>query len=317
MSGCDTELDRLRESISCAVVLENFSPPWKLDRAESTRDSLKYRRGKGEIIIVNHAGRGWWDAGGTAKGDVFDLVQHLRPDLKFGHVRKLLREYVGLPPVFPPYHTARERDRAVTPAAVRWHRARALEPTTQAWRYLNDERALPSSILHAATAWDAIRAGGFGSAWFAHRDHAGQLTGFEMRGAEFRGFAKGGDKSLFRLPGWTPHADRRARRIAVAEAPIDALSLAALEGLADDTLYLATGGGMGPVTIKALTVLLSEASAIPGTALIAATDNDDTGRRYAGHLADLAGMAGVGFQRLRPRGDLKDWNDMLRQGRGA
>lgn len=99
MSGCDTELDRLRESISCAVVLENFSPPWKLDRAESTRDSLKYRRGKGEIIIVNHAGRGWWDAGGTAKGDVFDLVQHLRPDLKFGHVRKLLREYVGLPPV--------------------------------------------------------------------------------------------------------------------------------------------------------------------------------------------------------------------------
>ena len=33
----------------------------KLDRKESTKLSLKYRRGKGEILIVSHAGRGWWD----------------------------------------------------------------------------------------------------------------------------------------------------------------------------------------------------------------------------------------------------------------
>ena len=31
------------------------------DRAESSRASLKYRRGEGEIVIVNHDGRGWWD----------------------------------------------------------------------------------------------------------------------------------------------------------------------------------------------------------------------------------------------------------------
>lgn len=52
MSGPDEELDRLREGVNCAALLERLPPPWKLDKAESTRDCLKYRRGKGEIIIV-------------------------------------------------------------------------------------------------------------------------------------------------------------------------------------------------------------------------------------------------------------------------
>ena len=90
MSGQDEELQRLREGVNCAALLERMPPPWRLDKAESTRDCLKYRRGQGEIIIVNHGGHGWWDAGSTAKGDVFGLVQHLRPDLNFGHARKLL-----------------------------------------------------------------------------------------------------------------------------------------------------------------------------------------------------------------------------------
>jgi hypothetical protein len=53
------------------VVLEQTPPCWKLDRKESTKLSLKYRRGKGEILIVSHAGRGWWDPTSDAKGDVF------------------------------------------------------------------------------------------------------------------------------------------------------------------------------------------------------------------------------------------------------
>jgi hypothetical protein len=77
-------------------------PPWKLDRKESTRLSLKYRRGKGEVLIVSHGGRGWWDPTSDAKGDVFGLVQRLDPGLSFGHVRKRLREFAGLSPRFPP-----------------------------------------------------------------------------------------------------------------------------------------------------------------------------------------------------------------------
>ncbi len=93
MTRHDPEIEELRDKVHCAVVLEQTPPCWKLDRKESTKLSLKYRRGKGEILIVNHAGRGWWDATSDAKGDVFRLVQRLEPGLSFGHVRKRLRAF--------------------------------------------------------------------------------------------------------------------------------------------------------------------------------------------------------------------------------
>jgi hypothetical protein len=45
-------------------------------------------------------------------------------------------------------------------------------------------------------------------------------------------------------------------RLVLTEAAIDALSIAAIESLRRDTLYAATGGGMGPGTIAALEALL-------------------------------------------------------------
>ena len=56
MTGHDPEIEELRAHVHCAVVLERTPLPWKLDRKESTKLSLKYRRGRGEILIVSHAG---------------------------------------------------------------------------------------------------------------------------------------------------------------------------------------------------------------------------------------------------------------------
>lgn len=82
MSGQDAELIQLRESVSCEGLLEQNG--YRLDERESTRRCQKWRRGSGEIVIVTHDGRGWWDpqrAGTdpTGKGNVFTLVQHLAP----------------------------------------------------------------------------------------------------------------------------------------------------------------------------------------------------------------------------------------------
>ena len=109
-----------------------------------------------------------------------------------------------------------------------------------------------------------------------------------------------------------------ALRLAVVEAPIDALSLAALEGPRADTLYLATAGGIGPETIKALEALLAERAGRPDTRLVAATDADRAGDRYADLLHTLAEAAGVQAVRLRPPAAAGDWNEVLvraRQGR--
>ena len=100
-TSADAELELFRQNVNCAAVLERMVGGWKLDVRESTRRALKYRRGEGEIIIVNHDGRGWWDATGSAKGDVFNLVQHLDPSLNFGAVRKVLRGFVGMAPTYP------------------------------------------------------------------------------------------------------------------------------------------------------------------------------------------------------------------------
>src|SRR5271165_775106 len=95
----DAELATLRSAVNCAAVLESMAG-WKLDARESTRRALKYRRAKGEVLIVNHDGRGWWDPLSEAKGDAFSLVQHLDPGLNFGHVRQVLRRLIGLAPAY-------------------------------------------------------------------------------------------------------------------------------------------------------------------------------------------------------------------------
>jgi hypothetical protein len=98
MSDQDEELELFRSGVSCAVVLEKMGRGWKLDRKQSTRRALKYRCGAGNILIINHEGRGWWDPQSTAKGDVFDLVQYLNPGLNFRQVRQVLRRFVGVAP---------------------------------------------------------------------------------------------------------------------------------------------------------------------------------------------------------------------------
>ncbi|MBO0712507.1 MAG: DUF3991 and TOPRIM domain-containing protein [Acetobacteraceae bacterium] len=295
--------------MSCAAVLERIGG-WKLDVRESTRRALKYRRGAGEIIIVNHDSRGWWDATGSAKGDVFSLVQHLDPSLNFGEVRKVLRGLTGVSPSHPAFREPTAPDTGASPAE-RWTRRKPIVPADPAWRYLAGARALPAPVLAAAARQDCIRQGAYGSAWFAHRDEGGGLSHIEIRGPDFKGSLRGGRKTLFRFG----ESTRPLRRLAVLEAAIDALSLAAIEEMRADTLYVATGGGMGPGTVSAIDALLMAVRETGGV-LLSGTDANATGDRYAERHAALAAEAGVGFARLRPP-EGQDWNDVLRQGRGA
>ncbi len=308
MHGRNEENQGLKARVSCAALLEWLPPVWRLDRAESTSRSRKYRRGPGEILIVNHNGRGWWDPLSEAKGDVFTLVQYLDPSLTFAGACRVLRGVAGIAPVSSAALGARRRTEPDVPVEQRWERRPLLSHGSASWRYLAGQRCLPARILIAACSTDALREGPRGSAWFAHRDSGGRLTGIEMRGPTWRGFSAGGGKTLFRLPGGSGHLSR----VAVCEAAIDALSLAAIEDVRRDTLYAATAGGMGPTTLVTLRQVLHELSADPAGILIAATDADLAGRRLAGRLRGLAMEAGVRFETILPPGGLNDWNDALR-----
>ncbi len=307
MHRYDEDIQRLKDRVDCGMVLEHLAPGWRLDARESTRRARKYRRGPGEVLIVSHEGRGWWDPTSERKGDIFTLARALDPGLDFGGARRLLRDIAGIAPMLPGPRRGGDQPPPVPPA-LRWERRPRLSQDSPAWLYLTRQRGLPVPLLLAARAADVIREGPYGSGWFAHRDAAGGVTGMEMRGPAWRGFSAGGGKTLFRFPGGVAPLPR----LAVCEAAIDALSLAAIEHRRDDTLYAATAGGIGPGTVAALHALLRDRSADPAGILVVATDADGPGRRLAARLTALAAASGVPSEAILPPEGLNDWNDALR-----
>jgi len=107
-------------------------------------------------------------------------------------------------------------------------------------------------VVVAAIRREQVKQGPNAGAWFTHRGHDGRLTSIEIRGPDYRGFSTGGNKTLFRLPDAPIGSRLPVTQLAVTEAPIDAISLAAIEKLRADTFYISTAGGMGPHTLEAL-----------------------------------------------------------------
>ncbi|MFT4119150.1 DUF3991 domain-containing protein [Bradyrhizobium sp.] len=295
------DIEDLKERVACAAVLEEAG--FAIDLKESTRKAVKYRRGD-DIAIVTHEGRGWFDARSDAKGDVFSLVKHLHR-LAFPEALQRVADLVGFVPTEPVWKREARSHAPDIGITERWGLRRKPWEGSLTWRYLRDERGLPDAIIRAAIRSDVLREGPHGSMWAAHRDGNGVVTGWEERGPEWRGFATGGAKVLFRF------GPASAVRFCVTEAAIDAMSLAAIENQQRDSFYLSTGGGWAPATVAAV----RELSARQAAQLIAATDNNRQGDVYADRLAAIAREAGCAFERLRPT--LDDWNEQLRLTRGA
>lgn len=300
MAGQDRELDELRRRVNCCTVLE--AAKWRLDRAESSQNSPKYRDGDGGVIVVRHAGRGWFDPICGRKGDVVALAQYLWR-LNIGQARARLRPLAGMEPKFVPL--ARSEPRA-TPLDVgaEWRQGRPLRPGSRGWCYLTDARGIPAEAVRRACEADGLREGVCGTTWAAHRAEGGEPLGWEMRGPEYKGYLRGARKSLYQV------GTHRPSRVSVAESFIDALSLAALEGWRADTRYVSTGGGWTEAGAGLLRGHLAM-----GAVLVAATDRGRGGNLMADRLREIARDAGGAFERLEP--EAKDWNAQLHRGTGT
>ena len=288
------ELAELRQRVDCRTVLERAG--WKLDAKESSRLAAKYRSGPGRIVIVTHQGKGWFDPLDDKRGDVIALAQYVWGG-NLGHARKALRPLAGIEPELMPLHESIE----VVPidGEAMWRQARQLRRGSQAWSYLTDTRCLPTATVMRTVQAGVLREGVYGTAWAQHRGASGEVTGWEMRGPSYKGFSKGGTKTLFRL-GNSLSADR----VVATEGAIDAMSLASIEGWPDGTLYVSTAGGYGNQTTAALRALLR-----PGVELVAATDRGIGGELLASRLRVLATECGAEFLRLLPIAE--DWNEQI------
>lgn len=291
------DIEELRGRVGCAAVLETAG--FEVDLKESTRKAVKYRRGD-DIVIVIHDGKGWFDPLSEAKGDVYSLVQHL-DGCDFLEAFVQVASLVGFEPSEPKWKR-QARDKAPDQSIPeRWEARRKPWRGSATWRYLRDERHIPEQIIRAAIFQNVLREGPRGSMWAAHTDGACVVTGWEERGPEWRGFSTGGGKVLFRL------GEARASRICVTEAAIDAMSLAAIERIRRDTLYVSTGGGWSPTTDAAIRLLAER----PETRLVAATDANPQGEVFVSRLRELAGELSCDFERLKAAAE--DWNAMLQR----
>lgn len=289
------DIEELRGRVGCAAVLETSG--FAIDLKESTRKAVKYRRGD-DIVIVIHDGKGWFDPLSDAKGDVYSLVRHL-DGCDFLSAFAVVASLVGFEPSEPEW---KRQSREVAPdlsVPERWAARRRPWRGSATWRYLRDRRHIPEKVIRAAIAQNALREGPHGSMWAAHSDRTGGVTGWEERGPEWRGFAGGGAKVLFRL------GSNSAARVCVTEAAIDALSLAAIENIRRDTVYVSTGGGWSPATDAAIRLLAEQRE----MRLVAATDANPQGEAFVSRLRELAGEVGCDFERLKPAAE--DWNAML------
>ena len=274
------DLEELRGKVSCSAVLEQDG--FALDLKGSTRKAMKYRR-DAEIIIVIHDGMGWFDPLGDDKGDVFKLVEYLH-GARFVEAMREVAALVGFVPTQPIWQReSRDREPDIS-VAERWHTRRKPWKGSATWRYLARDRGLPERIIRFAISTNMLREGPRGSMWAAHTDGDGAITGWEERGPSWRGFSSRGAKILFRL------GRPDALRLCVTEAAIDAMSLAAVEGLREGSLYLSPGGGWSPPTAEALRVL----AARPGAQIVSATDANAQGAVFAERLRDLAEETGCG-----------------------
>jgi hypothetical protein len=172
------------------------------------------------IIIVTHEGRGWFaPLVDGARGDVISLAKYIW-SCDLGRACQRLRPLAGLSPSLQAGPS--EVPLLLRDAGRLWQSRRPPRPGSPAWRYLTEMRALPASLVARAVRLGLIREGVRGTAWFMHR-RDDVITGWEMRGPRYKGFVSGGSKGLFVFaigPG--------AKRLAVCESAIDALSLAAI-----------------------------------------------------------------------------------------
>ena len=300
----DEELEAFKSRIDLREYAASLG--YELDRRESSRSSSVMRNATGDKVIIKR------DAGHFVyfsvrddrdNGSVIDFAA-IRKRLSLGRVRKELRPWIGRVspalPLFTPLQPA-PKDRAAV------EREYAAMPLAARHADLEDERRIPGQLLGSPRIDGPVRLDAHRNAVFAHFDLLG-VCGWEKKNQGFTGFATGGAKGL-----WESHDLPDDDCLVLTESAIDALSYAALFSNAR-ARYRSIGGQVNdqqPALIRAAVLDLPQ-----GSTVIAATDNDDAGRKLAAMIAYAAGSAGrpdLTFRAHHPANEGGDWNDVLRE----
>jgi hypothetical protein len=302
----DSEL----ESFKINVDLRSYAAGqgYELDRKESWRGTSVMRHPVShDKVIIKRGMDGHYVYFSVRddrdNGSIIDFVQ-FRQGLSLGAVRKELRPWIGQPPIAVPAFPAlnkTEKDRMKVEAAYS-----RMKDASDGHPYLEQERALPASLLALDRFAGRIRMDDKGNAVFPHFDQQG-LSGYELKNVGFTGFASGGSKAL-----WLSHELVDDQRLVLSEAALDALSHAVL--FPDNhARYASIGGKPNPQQPE---LIRAAAARMPvGSEVVSAMDSDADGASLAEVVRKAVALTGrldLRFTVQEPFG-FKDWNDQLRR----
>ena len=280
---------------------------WHLGLTQDTKGDLRW---KGVNHIINIDGSKWYDFSPSVNkggGGAIDLVMHVM-GCNFKEAIATLNDRFG----------ESLMERAVTHHAKKQAIEIAqTEPTPQfvppvedetQWQavhnYLTQKRGIPSNFVEVLHTRGLVYADSQQNAVFLMRGHDGETKGAFLRGTRgednaFMGYArlsKRADGWFYISRGGQP--DDEIQKVVLCKSPIDALSLATIEGMPQQrTMYIAVD--------SALSLPVEFLRDIPQ--VIAAYDNDATGDETARAIKQLLPQA------IRVRPQAIDWNKELIQ----
>ena len=286
----DAELEGFKTDID----LREFaaSVGFELSVRDSWRGSAVMTRCEADKIIITRSSDGhyvYFSVKESHSGSVIDLAQRY-VNRNFGEVRKALRRWKGgsevpAPPIRWPVLEKTNRD--FERVEREWHAADAY--VSHGW--LEHTRGIPATLLHAPRFESCLKIDARGNVLFAHMNVGQRLCGYERKNDGFTGFAAGGEKGLACSRDFAGDA-----RLVLAESFIDMLSYAALfpEPLARYRSFAGGLNGKQPELIRAHILDLPR-----GSEIVAATDGDDAGIRFAETIQALSDGYSVRAERVR------------------
>ena len=254
-------------------------------------------------------GKGWWDPTSDAKGEVFSLVQRRKPAIHFGHARKRLREFAGLSPSFPIAERAGHCKASDRPVANVGPIVRPCGRVRRTWRYLARKRFLPSAIIEAASAADVLREGPPAAPGSLRLNGAGSVAHVDIRGPTYKSSLTGGRQVPLPL---APILCDPLPRLVVAEASIDALSVAAIRESSRRYALRGKRRGHGAESTIAALEALSQHRDAPAHSSAAPRTRPDQAIALQNATERSRKNSACHSARLRPPIEGGDWNDVLR-----
>ncbi len=293
------DIDLLKRNISLLEVASEYG--YKLNKTKSTKQSASLKSDC-DSIIVKMDKDGHWVYFNTHdssdKGSVVDFIMYRNLSLTFAQaLRQIQAQYFGKV-LDAPVEIKKVRLEPTAKDIVGARREISRMTISTANNYLA-HRGIKECVLRDRRFYGTVLVDRYRNAVFPHINEKG-VCGGEKRNHNFKGFTKGGIKSV-----WLSNRFKTDRRMLVVEGGIDALSHFALYE-PHGTRYLSIGGEPSPESWELIGKIIERFNK-QGGEIVSGVDNDKGGDNLDCKLRQTT-SAQIG----RETPESKDWNKVLK-----